>query len=232
MINAPVINSLHDTPSRQHRTIRLWFVYQLPGITGWSEELPVRSGEPLMRSHKAIATVVAQFVVPLAIYPLSDIDMSNTDACIAPPLTVRNHCVHPAAQQVTLGAYSSRCSLPCNVQPPISNGISGCAARRNCAVQRPTTPEPPISRMGSSDIAKPPCPSLEADAASVGSPTRLNEYLNKKVDLGKGGSNWCRHYKHESANKWSPFERCGLLFKRKLHAAMSRYGRCGGRDTV
>jgi hypothetical protein len=63
MITVPVIDLLHGTPTRQHRTGRFNLVEQLPGRPGRPEELPVRLDEPLVQPGEAVAAGVARFIV-------------------------------------------------------------------------------------------------------------------------------------------------------------------------
>jgi hypothetical protein len=63
MITAPVIDLLRGTQTRQHRTGRVHLVEQLPGRPGRPDDLPVRSGEPIVQPVEAVATGVARFVV-------------------------------------------------------------------------------------------------------------------------------------------------------------------------
>jgi hypothetical protein len=63
MITGPVIDLLHGTPTRQHRTGRSYLVEQLPCQPGRPDEFsPVRR-EPLVQPHEAVTAGVARFVV-------------------------------------------------------------------------------------------------------------------------------------------------------------------------
>jgi hypothetical protein len=63
MVTAPVIDLLHRTPARKHRTGRVPLVEQLPGRPGRPAVLPVGSGDPLVQPVEAVAAGVVRFVV-------------------------------------------------------------------------------------------------------------------------------------------------------------------------
>lgn len=63
MITAPMIDLLHGAPTRQHRTLPVHLVEQLPGWPGRPHDLPVRSDGPLVQAIEAVAAGIARFVV-------------------------------------------------------------------------------------------------------------------------------------------------------------------------